>query len=325
MGLPTGIYRADMLPFHDYNPNKNTATITHVPLNGDSEQSTELVPLEVEEEEHQAQNAKGLECELQEILVPEVKEYRIAGFLSEELRPAFVPLQYEEGFPAFEDGIPFWSRLEFEPIEAFQAFQAYIRMSKGRKASDADDEYDGKAAAGSRSISRLVAETYPDADPNTMIGILNDWYHMYYWGLRAHSYDLYRVAEFRKQQEVRAVETQGEHYHEARRLRHRLNQFIESDDEFWDLMTPQVAVKMYEMLTKQERISAGLPAQGPRVEGDGEGRSSQPFEMVLRQVAQTGRRDAGHTLSEDGDVLDQAMDDPAMVEVLQELIIKGMS
>ncbi len=148
------------------------------------------------------------------------------------------------------------------------------------------------------------------------------YYYYYYWGLRAHSYDLFRVAEFRKRQEVRAIETQGEHYYEARKLRHRLMQYMDSDEDFWDLMTPAVAQKMYKDITQLERISANLPAGGPASEKDG--RSSQPFEVIFKQSAQSGRKSDGKVLNEDGEVLSKALDDPDTVETLQELIIRGL-
>lgn len=50
------------------------------------------------------------------------------------LRAAFVPLSYDEGYPALPDGRPFWAQLEFEPPEVYAAFQMYLEMgTKGHR------------------------------------------------------------------------------------------------------------------------------------------------------------------------------------------------
>jgi hypothetical protein len=51
------------------------------------------------------------------------------------LRAAYVPLNYDCGFPMQDDGRPFWERfLQFEPLDAFVAFQAYLQQgTNGRR------------------------------------------------------------------------------------------------------------------------------------------------------------------------------------------------
>ncbi|KKL47122.1 hypothetical protein LCGC14_2338710 [marine sediment metagenome] len=140
--------------------------------------------------------------------------------------------------------------------------------------------------------------------------------------MRAHAYDLFRVARYRQQQEHRAIETQDEHYIESRRLRHRLMQYMNDDEEFWALMTPKIGVDMLKMVTGLERVSAGMPAAGP-INEQGEGRAGQPFEIAFRTVAQTNRTTKGTVVTDEGEVLDNALKDPKTTEVLQELIIRS--
>lgn len=306
-GLPTGIYNPALLPLDDYLPRGSELAIVH------------HVPSPSPPHEHEQEPQKNLAQDL--TLVPQepVREYRIAGFKPVALQQAFVPLQYEEGFPAFESGLPFWGRLDFEPLDAHLAFEAYLKMNLGTLATDLEEDYDGTAASGTRSIATLCAAQFPDDQINTMVQIFTGYYHTYYWGLRAHAFDLFRTAEFSKRQELRALETQNDHYYQARRLRHKLQQYMDSDEEFWDLMTPKVAVGMLKDLMQLERISAGIPAAGPP--GEAEGRS---FEAILRTTANTNRKGGqGNIIDESGEVLDRALEDPASVEILQELIIRG--
>lgn len=250
------------------------------------------------------------------------KEYLIAGFPWASLQKAFVPLHFDEGFPSFDTGAAFWDKMPFEPMEAFQAFQRYCQMARGRSPDYEDEEDYGEAASGSRSISLLVGQMYPRGDDALVLSSIDrfkEYYHLYYWGLRARAYDLFRVAQYRQQQELRAIETQDDHYIQSRKLRHRLSQYMDSEEEFWDLMTPKVAIDMLKQLTTLERISAGIPATGPQVESE---RAGQSLEVALRTVAQTHSKDKLTTIDEDGNVLDEALNDAAATEILQQLIIR---
>lgn len=327
-GLPTGIYRTDLLPFHDYHPESRPRTLDH---------DTKTVfepPKTLDHDTVTITNSLGSPGESEDapdgsrdgdlVVAPRVhpSEYRIAGFEAHALARAYVPLQYDEGFPAFDNGSPFWGRLEYEPIDAFQAFQRYLQMNFGKPADPEDDDDHGKAAAGTRSVSQLASQLHPDSDLIKMVDTYQGYYHLYYWGSRSHAYDLFRVAQYRKMQELRAVETQDEHYVESRRLRSRLNQFFENEEDFWDMLTPKTAIDFHKHLTGLERISAGVPAGGPQTPEQAAG-AGKPFEVILKTVAQTNRgtRD-GHTIDEDGEVLDKALEDPATTELLQTLIIR---
>ena len=311
-GLPTGVYRTDLLPFHDYVPKgANGANGAHINGNGNGA-NTDLAVIDVED---------SAECGDASVLPLETEPqtYRIAGFPAKSLKGAFVPLQFDEGFPAFNDGNPFWARLEFEPLEAFEAFQKYTQMQQGTAASETDEDYDGSEASGLRSISSLVSVLHPNGEVLVLLDMYQTYYHLYYWGLRAHAYDLFRVAQHHKSQELRAVESQDEHYIMARRLRHKLMKYFDNEEDFWDLMTPKVGIDMLKTLIGLERISAGLPAAGPST---AERETGKPFEVILKSVANVGRLTASATINEEGEVLDKALKDPAATEVLQELIIR---
>lgn len=305
-GLPVGVYRTDLLPFHDYvRPGSKDLVVVEV--------DDSVASPSVEQE-----GAPATEVAVQEHI------FRTAGFPTKSLAIAFMPLQYDEGFPAFGNGGPFWSRLEYEPTDAFAAFHQYLQMSLGKAASsdDVEDEYDGTAASGIRSISQLASDLHPDSNLLEMVDLYKGYYHLYYWGMRAHAYDLFRVAQYRKQQEHRAIETQDEHYITSRRLRHKLMQYFDSEEDFWDLMTPKVGLDMLKTLTQLERISAGIPAAGPMSE-EMAAKAGVTFEMELQTVAQSNRPSQGTTITDEGELLDNALKDPHATEILQRLIIRS--
>jgi hypothetical protein len=80
---------------------------------------------------------------------------------------------------------------------------------------------------------------------------------------------------------------------------------------------------MLKTLTQLERISAGVPAAGPQQKEETGG--GKTFELAFRTIAQDQHAAStdGVTIDEDGDVLEQALDDPAATKILQELIIKS--
>ena len=311
-GLPVGIYRCDLLPFHDYVPSASKLDVQpHESSEGSSNQEVVVCPAIASDGDPSVPS------------VPDV--YRIAGFPAKSLNQAFVPLQYDEGFPAFSDGSPFWGRLEYEPQDTFYAFDRYLKMPLGAPRDLEKDESDpGTPATGTRSLNALVSQIHPlltDTELLLQIDKYHEDFHLYYWGMRAHAYDLFRVAQHQKQQELRQLETQDEHYIDARKIRGRLLQYMTSEEEFWDLMTPKVASDLLKSTTQLERISAGLPASGPMSEQNE--KTHAPFEMTFRTIAQTSRPRVRATTNEDGEVLSKALEDPVATELLQELVIKS--
>lgn len=355
-GLPTGIYRADLLPMHEYDPNYqvfgsvgedaalSTETMQDVAPESyassvmsqavTDDSVSQLLDIEAPGDSSPADPfllLSGQGDGLPDVYRPTQNSevpvttngvpYRIAGFPAKSLASAFVPLHYDEGFPAFDSGQAFWQRLSYEPPDAYLAFERYLQLSFGGEANDTN----AAAASGTRALSSLVLLMQPQLSDEQLLSLTNkyqEYYHVYYWGLRARAYDLFRVTQYRQQQEIRALETQDDHYIQSRKLRSRLTEYMDSEEDFWDLMTPKVAIDMFKQLTTLERISAGVPAAGPAVDSDARG---QTFEVAFRTTAQkhAGESLRGDILNEDGVVLDKALEDPATIEILQELIIKG--
>src|SRR5690606_8394367 len=88
----------------------------------------ESVGREREEEERETAYASGASVEIGSQTSSLVDTSRVARSLREDLKAAFIPLNYDEGFPTLPDGQPFWDRFEFEPMQYHTAFQAYLQM-----------------------------------------------------------------------------------------------------------------------------------------------------------------------------------------------------
>jgi hypothetical protein len=149
--------------------------------------------------------------------------------------------------------------------------------------------------------------------------------------MRAKAYDLFKVAQFRKQQEIRAIQVQDDHFLMARRLMIRLGQYFNDEELFWDMLTPKVGVDMLKTLTQLQRVSVGLPAGGPLTAGHFGGGAGGgvlggtglSMELLLRQVAQVNNPIVEVSeVDTDEDILSKALDDPEMISSAQDLIIK---
>lgn len=330
-GLPIGLYRLDMLPWYDYvapdsvpidklieAPTTTLVTVAvKAPLleEGDLEFADSLLN---DDSSHITVSDDKTTTEVVS-LVAEPEIHRLAGFPTNGLEGAFIWLSYDEGFPAFHDGSPMWNQICFEPPEAFAIFQRYLQMHRG---SVGKDEEIGPAATGTRSIEALAVDLHGNVDLLDKMEEYSNYFHMYYWNLRAKAYDIFRVAQHRKQQEIRAIETEDSHYITARKYMHKLQDFFDNEEDFWDMLTPKTAIDFLKTLTQLERVSAGLPAGGPAMPKDGTPSTAQSLEVAFRSIAQDTNNHAIDHEGGDSTVLRDALQNPADVEVLQELIIR---
>lgn len=306
--LPTGLYRIDLLPFHDYVQDHQ----------------------DHRDHQHHQQQERGLK----DVATIETgpSEDRVAGFRVQDLDIAYVPLHYDEGYPTTPDGMPFWDRLLYEPPEAYFMFELYLQMGRGPSDSERNDEglhdlEDYKTSAtGFRSVSAL-AHSLRDQNPSThqSLSIVIEQCHtyscLYYWKYRSRAYDLFKLAHFQKQQELRAIETQDDHYIISRRLLGRLMKYFDNEEDFWDLLTPKVGIDMFKTLTQTQRISAGVPAGGPSNVANEQ--PTHSLEVIMRRIAIGGQSELPSDDVVDTQVLlDQALSDPELVKNFQEIVIK---
>jgi hypothetical protein len=300
-GLPAGVYRTDLLPWHEYVDPTAPKLAPVIKLLDDP--------------------SAGVESEVLHMVE---HEQRIAGFPTRLLEPAFMWLNYHEGFPSQQNGHPFWGILNFEPQAAYDAFQEYLQMHQGRAAVDQTNEGEdyGTPASGVRSV-QILAQNQPGDNVLLAEQEFGEYYHLYYWGMRAKAYDIFRTAQHRHQQEIRAIETEDNHFITANRLMNRLMEYMDDEEEFWDLMTPKVGLDMLKQVTQLQRVSVGLGAMGPAGNGkQGEAPKSQTMELTLRQVAQEQHitLERGDTGDDDKKLLSM-LEDPETASLLQRLVL----
>lgn len=356
-GLPVGIYRLDMLPFHNYDPSFIAQAQTNL-LESSSGMEAHSSPgheddinedddefLDISDEDSSILDSYDTHDEVDvdlgvlagsdaSSLQPAIiLEHRTAGFLTEDLRHSFMPLEYTEGFPSFANGDPFWLQMIYEPADAYHAFHRYLQMSATLPADTPSFvntsaialKKQAAGATGFRSIALLASQMHPDdAGLLEFQQKLKLWSELYYWEWRAKAYDHFRVARHRQQQELRAIETQDSHYNMARRITAKLMQYIDTDEDFMDQMTPKVAFDGLKLATALERVSAGLPASGPlREDAEGNVRVTS-MEMTMRRIGQSSKAGGEEELiQEDGSaLLTRALQSPEELAVLQEMILR---
>ena len=316
LDLPTGIYRPDLLPFHDYQAPITKAPLTLSRVEAVAEPKTIQLFADVTEE---GRYTNEIVPSGSVVVTEKPPEERVAGFRAEDLDPAFEWLNYDEGFPAQRAGLPFWSKLPYEPQAAYQTFERYLTM--GAHARD-----------GNRSISALVQlhtnKQSSEEETSALLSEIQHMYVLYYWKFRTAAYDMFRVAEHRRQMELRAVEVNNDHFFRAQKLMRRLDTYLEDEELFWEEITPKTALELFRHLTSVQRLSAGMPAMSPAADGSGTG-NVKSIEFYARQRAAEEREDRTQETGADGLVIDgstglveRALADPETAGAAQSLIIK---
>lgn len=252
------------------------------------------------------------------LLVPapfhsQAQEIQLALNDHPEVKAAYVPLSYLEGFPTLY-GVPFWVQLPFEDFTAYKCFDLYLRQGR----------------SGARQIYILSEDKqFPE---NVTDQELHDFSETYFWAARTKSYDMFSAAHRRKEREQRAISTENEHYLLAERLMKIAECYLtEQGDELAEMMTPKMLLEFVKTSTQLQRISAGLPATGPsphrqEQNGDAPHGESTSLEIIMRSIAkETGaskETEIVDTSSEHKSKLREIMKDEDAIGLAQELVLK---
>lgn len=152
---------------------------------------------------------------------------------------ALVPIELCDGIPTTGTGVPLWERLDGEPIPYYKMFCEYREM----KYTDLQ-----------RSIAKLSEQSQM---PPKHLNALSKCYH---WQLRVKAYDKYKaqMKELVKQNEIEKLETR--HSAAAKQLLEQAVDYLLMHPE---QLSPKVALQMYELASKQERLAHGLDPTKP--------------------------------------------------------------
>lgn len=303
-GLPEFIFRPDLLD------------IEH-PEDIDNEDGQTLLDHEQQSDDGAAVGHKGLPARVGSGSQVSVADTLNAdGLQSIQLDPrtlqaAKVSLTYADGFPILPSGQPFWGQFEFEPHEAFVAFDTYREqgLTGVRQLFALDEVLKTRLGGCTPSVAQLI-----------------DWHILYFWDLRVKAFDLCYEASLRKTKGLLAAQIESKQLLNATKLLEKLQIYLDSE-EFMSTLTPKAAIELFKVLTSLQRISVGLPANG--VSGaqanEGGAQSGTSFEVLLRQQAKASSDGAptvlaGKTASDNARSL--LLSDPQAAAMAQELIVK---
>lgn len=312
-GLPEGIYRPDLLPSFDSVTNTSSSSNALSPLSeavsADSPEfsdnftpSTSLT--------YASMNVVGKYDEVAHKLGISSKALES---LEDEIDAAYVPLDYSEGFPSLA-GIPLWVQLPYEAPDAYLNFEAYLRQP-----------------ADQGGIRQLFTLKTPS---NASIASLQEQAALYYWNFRAKAYDTFNIIFRRKERERLAMEVENEHLLVANRLMDICSLYLDANkEELVETLSPKNFIELLKTATSLQRISVGLPANGPSPSTkenptNGEGTS---LEVILRSLAQSNaapKTDAVNSQQNKSNANDQLnamrslLHNPDVLNLAQELIVR---
>lgn len=302
-GLPTGIYRPDLLPNVDADDQSSTGDDgdgASPQVSDDSGQS--LFIGELLEDRDDEDSVKVRE------LIPQQRSM-VDSVSASDLQAAYVPLSYDEGYPTLPQGMPLWGQFPFEPPQAHEVFQLYLRMAH-------------ESGLGVRMLSELPSFAIKHGVHVDMADI-HEYYHLFYWGVRSRAFDMVQVASLQKQQELRAIQVQDSHYDLSNDIMSKLKDYMNDEEDFWDMMTPKTAVDLMKAAATLQRTAVGLPASGPPQHKEGQDPRGSSFEFILRQVAQKSGTQHNDTHDDNSsNLLGDILNDPEMIVHAQELILR---
>lgn len=146
---------------------------------------------------------------------------------------------------------------------------------------------------------------------------------LYYWQHRARAFDLFKEADLRRKRAQRVLTMEDDHFRKATQLLEVCEAYMVGD-EFADLINPKTAIDGLRAGAQLQRVALGLPAQGPPNKGDDgtpDG-SHVPVEVIMRTRAKNHIHTEVEAEAEDDTALSQLLQDPEALEQAQELIIR---
>lgn len=164
---------------------------------------------------------------------------------------AKVTIDFEDGLPTV-DGVPFWERLEGEPIPYYKMYKEYREM-KYVTPENSNGSF-------TRSIAKL-------AESSGMSGKqLNALAKVYHWQLRVRAFDKYKELEKQISRQRDVTNLESKHARVSNQL---LDQAVDYLLNHPEQLSPKVAIDLADLAMKAGRLSLGLNPDKPGSSGGG--------------------------------------------------------
>ncbi len=224
---------------------------------------------------------------------------RVQSEREQILTAAVITINYDEGYPAFENGHPIWDKMIFESSDEHTLFQHYLKQTEN----------------GVRQI-HLIATDIPGINPDALL----DHFHMNYWKFRAKAFDLFLIAMHEKKRLIRLMACEDDHYIMADTLLKQCKKYFE-DPEVWQDLDPGTVARMIPQLATLQRQALGAAAQGGGGPAGGVNSGAKSVEVILRQLTADDVQESTAHVGESKSIA-TLLNDPEAAEVAQELIVK---
>lgn len=236
------------------------------------------------------------------VLTPALSDIDTPDDLSDTiLESSKVEIIIEDGVPVV-DGIPFWERLDGEPIPYYNVFKQYRDMKY-------------LAPSGGRQ-TRSIARLSEDVD---MIGKqLSALSKTYHWSKRCLAYDIYKENERNLMKENAIESLENKHAAMSNKL---LDQAVNYLLDHPEQMSPKTAIELTKLAMEAGRLSVGLDPSKPG-RGNSSGGGSNPKINIYNQNANVGEGGSSvqASISEISDVQKKTQENSQDVSHLQSIL-----
>lgn len=202
-------------------------------------------------------------------IMPHLLDVDSPDDLSDEIvEMSKVPIDFEDGFPTVE-GIPFWERLEGEPVPYYKLFKEYRDMKYVGEQN--------KSGALTRSVAKL-SESSQIAGKH-----LNALSRIYHWQTRVKAFDKYKELErqLAKEREITMLESKH-----AKISNELLEQAVDYLVKHPEQLSPKTAIELVNLSMRAGRLAVGLNPDKP---GSTSGNSGGGTHVsIVNQNANTG-------------------------------------
>jgi hypothetical protein len=219
--------------------------------------------------------------------------------IQEDADAAAELLSYQDGYPTFKSGSPFWTQMPHEPHSTYILFQRYLDLAE---------------LEGIRLIDTLARREGIPLDQ------IRQYFLEFFWSSRARSYDLFIVAAEAKKREVRTRKAENTHFEEAVALFDKINARLTEDK--LDELSGKELLDAIEQMVKIQRLSLGLTGQNASTTNKELHQPASSVEVIFRQLTKNaGRQQEGAETLQNRLALLMADEDTAMQ--VQELIVRA--